>query len=395
MEKYDIGIIGGGAAGILAAISAARRGRSVIMCEKTSCIGKKILATGNGRCNLLNDDLSEAHYNPAAGKLVRSVFDVFGRNEVLVFFRELGLELYSDEGRIFPRTNQASSVLKVLELELSRLAVPVRLNFECISITPSKNGFVIASKSGEKIECRKVIVTGGGKTYPAFGSDGGSYELAHKLGHSIVEPVPVAVPLEVKDILCHLLQGQKIFATARPVVDGITGEETAGELLFTKYGLSGTCILDVSEAVSIALNRRHKTQVLVAVDLVPFMDEEALASELERRSNRGTAAADMLAGILPNKFGPALQDLFESEGVIAAVKTIKRHHFRVTATRGWNEAEFTAGGVSVSEVVEGTLESKVKKGIYFAGEVLDVNGERGGYNLAWAWASGWVAGQTV
>jgi predicted Rossmann fold flavoprotein len=394
MERFNTIIIGGGAAGIMAAISAARRGDSVAICEKTGCLGKKILATGNGRCNLLNDDLDESHYNAAARGLVQSVFANFGKKAVLDFFKDLGLELYSQEGRIFPRTNQAASVLRVLELELGRLRVPAKFNFDCAAVTPSKNGYVVSSKAGEKIDCRMVIVTGGGRTYPAFGADGGGYEIARRLGHTIVEPVPVAVPLEIKDPLCHLLQGQKISAAARSVIDGITGEEIMGDLLFTKYGLSGTCILDVSEAVSIALNRRHKTQVLVAVDLVPFLNEAAIREELERRWNRGADPADVLVGILPNKFGAAMQDLFDS-GIDGAVKSLKHRLFRVTATRGWNEAEFTAGGVTANEVVEGTLESKLKKGVYFAGEVLDVNGERGGYNLAWAWASGWVAGTTA
>ncbi len=360
MERFNTIIIGGGAAGIIAAISAARRGDSVAICEKTGCLGKKILATGNGRCNLLNDDLDESHYNAAARGLVQSVFANFGKKAVLDFFKDLGLELYSQEGRIFPRTNQAASVLRVLELELGRLRVPVKFNFDCAAVTPSKNGYVVSSKAGEKIDCRKVIVTGGGRTYPAFGADGSGYEIAQPLGHAIVEPVPVAVPLEIKDPLCHLLQGQKISAAARSVIDGITGEEVMGDLLFTKYGLSGTCILDVSEAVSIALNRRHRTQALVAVDLVPFLNEAALREELEQRWNHGADPADVLVGILPNKFGAAMQDLFDS-GIDGAVKSLKHRLFRVNATRGWNEAEFTAGGVAANEVVEGTLESRLKK----------------------------------
>ena len=391
MERFNIAIIGGGAAGILAAISAAHRGESVVILEKTSVLGKKILATGNGRCNLLNDALDESHYNATARDLVRSVFGKFGKWEILGLFERLGLATYSQDGRIFPRTNQAASVLKVLELELKRLSVPVKFNFDCTAIDRSPFGFVISSKTQESVECRKVIITGGGKTYPSFGSDGSGFEIARRLGHNIVEPVPVVVPLVVKDALCHQLQGQKIFAAARSVINGEVGDEVQGELLFTKYGLSGTCILDVSGDISIAVARQNKTQVFVAVDMVPFLSEEALKVELEQRWNKAPDAGDVLVGILPNKFGPAFHGLFD-HGIEAAVKILKHRLFRVTDTRGWNEAEFTAGGVSVSEVTEGTLESKLQKGIYFAGEVLDVNGERGGYNLAWAWASGWVAG---
>ncbi|PPD58234.1 aminoacetone oxidase family FAD-binding enzyme [Dehalogenimonas etheniformans] len=391
MESFDTAIIGGGAAGIVAAISAASHGKSAIILEKTPLLGKKILATGNGRCNLLNENLDASRYNSPSRPLVDSIFQQFGKVEILGFFERLGLSLYSQEGRIFPRTNQAASVLRVLELELKRLSVPIKFNFDCHAIVTLPDGFNVVSKSGETLKTRKLVVTGGGRTYPSFGSDGSIYELARQLGHSIEEPVPVVVPLVIKDPLCHQLQGQKIFASARSVINGEIGNEIQGELLFTKYGLSGTCILDVSEAISIAVARQGKTQVFVAIDMVPFMSENSLKEQLERRWNRAPDAADVLVGILPNKFGPAFHSLFD-QGVEAAVKSLKHRLFRVTATRGWNEAEFTAGGVLVNEVIEGTLESKLQKGLYFAGEVLDVNGQRGGYNLGWAWASGWVAG---
>ncbi|KTB47927.1 aminoacetone oxidase family FAD-binding enzyme [Dehalogenimonas alkenigignens] len=392
MERFETAVIGGGAAGLLAAISAGRRGVPVVICEKTSQLGKKLLATGNGRCNLLNTNLDEFHFNAAARGLVSSIFAIFDRDRMLGLFQELGLEVYSDEGRVFPRTNQASSVLKVIELELKRLPVAVKYNFDCASINHAKSGFIVAARSGEKVDCRRVVLAAGGRTYPAFGADGGAYEIARKLGHTIVEPVPVAVPLVVKDNLCHLLQGQKILAVARSMINGQPGVEYSGEVLFTKYGLSGTCILDASEEVSIALTRKHRTQVFIAVDLVPFISREKLAGELQRRRDKGLPPADLLTGILPNKFGPALQGILENSDVAVIVESLKNHLFRVADTRGWNEAEFTAGGVAVDEVAPGTLESKLKKGIYFAGEMLDVNGERGGYNLAWAWASGWVAG---
>ena len=266
MEKYATAVIGGGAAGICAAISQASTGGSVIICEKTTQLGKKILASGNGRCNLLNDNLSELYYNGAARDLVKSIFGKFGKSEILEFFKGLGLETYSQDGRIFPITNQAASVLKVLEMELKRLSVPVEYDFCCDGISLSKSGIVISSKSGKRIACQKVIITGGGKTYPVFGSDGGIYEIARQLDHTVIEPVPSAVPLVVKDSLCHTLQGQRIIAGARNIIEGRKSEEVQGELLFTKYGLSGTCILDISEEVSIAINREHKKDVFVAVD---------------------------------------------------------------------------------------------------------------------------------
>jgi predicted Rossmann fold flavoprotein len=273
--------------------------------------------------------------------------------------------------------------------------VPVEYNFDCSGISSSKYGLQISSANGKKIECRKAILTGGGKTYPAFGSSGNAYDIAKKIGHSILEPVPSVVPLVIKDNLCFLLQGQRIMATARAIIDGRDGEIAGGELLFTKYGLSGTCILDISESISIALNRQHKTQVYVSIDMVPFMDKERLNDELEKRQKAGSEAGEMLTGILPVKLSDAFKDLFgKSGGVKKAVNTLKDWRFEVSGTRGWNEAEFTSGGVNVKEINPITLESKLKPSVYLAGEILDVNGKRGGYNLGWAWASGLVAGES-
>ena len=387
-------VIGGGAAGLLAAICIGRQGKPVIICEKTAQLGKKILATGNGRCNLLNDDLNELHYNSNARDLVKSVFTRFGKAEILDFFRSLGLEVYSQEGRIFPVTNQAASVLKVLEMELRRLSIPVEYSFDCTSLAFSNNGISVISKTGKNIECEKVIVTGGGMTYPAFGSDGSTYEIARKIGHTIIQPVPSVVPLRVKDSLCHNLQGQKISAVVKSVIDGRISSIVKGELLFTKYGLSGTCILDSSEVISIAMNRLHKTDISVVVDMVPFIDKEGLLHEIERRKKDRWLDEEMLTGILPNKFSTTLKGIFEKYDANTSIGLIKDRHFQVTGTLGWNEAEFTSGGIKTDEIQLGTLESRLQKGVYFAGEILDVNGKRGGYNLGWAWASGYVAGQT-
>jgi len=387
-------IIGGGAAGICAAISKARRGERVLLCEKSSRNGRKILATGNGRCNLANDLLTEEFYNPAARGLVRSVFERFGKEEILMFFRGLGLETCSQDGRIFPRTNQAASVLKVLELELARLSVPVEYEFDCSEVAFSGKNIIISGKNGKRFECQKVVIAGGGKTYPAFGSDGSTIELARQMGHRIVEPVPSAVPLVARDTLCQALQGQRISARAISIIDGKIVEEATGELLFTKYGLSGTCILDVSESISVAINRLHRKDVFVSVDMVPFLAKDALVTELQRRKQDGWANEDMLVGILPNKLCLALRNIFEGGNLHTAVETLKGRRFKIAGTRGWNEADFTSGGLDTREINELTLMSKLKPGVYFAGEVLDVNGKRGGYNLAWAWASGYLAGQT-
>jgi predicted Rossmann fold flavoprotein len=225
----------------------------------------------------LNDDLSEVHYNPASRGLVRSIFERCGKTAILDFFHDLGLPVYSNEGRLFPVTNQAASVLKVLEMELKRLAVAVEYDFDCCDVSPVKDGIRVLSKNGKSMECRKVIVTGGGGTYAAFGWEGSIYAVARRLGHTVIGPVPAAVPLVVKDSLCYFLQGQRISASAWSVVEGRKGREVRGELLFTKYGLSGTCILDISEEISIALNRESRTDVQVTVDMLPFIESAGSA----------------------------------------------------------------------------------------------------------------------
>lgn len=394
MQHYTTAIIGGGASGLVAAISAKRRGDQVVLCEKTARLGKKVLASGNGRCNLSNDHLDPSHYNKASRHLVKSIFAVFGRDDIAGFFAGLGISLYSDHGRVFPVTNQSATVLKALELEIARASIPVEFDFDAAHITDSDGAFMLESRKGAKISCNRLIIATGGRSYPSFGSDGSGYAFARHRGHTIIEPVPAAVPLDAKDALCQPLQGQKIFARARAIVGGTIEAEADGEVLFTKYGLSGTAILDISRPLSIAVNRLAKKDAEVAVDLVPFMEQDALQKELERRRAAGCAAEDLLVGILPNKFGPALKMRLDPKTPERSAARLKDTRFKVTGTRGWNEADFTAGGVDTREVKEGTLESQLKKGLYFCGEILDVDGRRGGYNLAWAWASGFVAGLT-
>jgi predicted Rossmann fold flavoprotein len=390
--NFDVAVIGGGAAGMVAAISARRAGASVVLLERMPRLGKKVLATGAGRCNLSNERVDASFYNPEAQGFVGSIFKHFGPQAILHFFRDLGLEFYSDGGRIFPVTDQASSVMDLLELELARLKVAVECHCDVNELTLQRESWLVHAKNGKSFKCRKAVLCGGGKSYPALGSDGSAYALAVKLGHKLVEPVPGTVPLTVTDPWCHFLQGMRIDVRATSVIEGKTVRTEPGEMLITKYGLSGTAILDVSDEISIAFHRRHVKDIHLLVDLVPFMEEEKLRDEFSKRLSRAFPAEKLAAGILPGKFGPILVRDLQSGNVSQMARFLKSRKFKVTGTRGWNEAEFTAGGIATSEVHSETLESKCRKGLYLAGEILDVNGRRGGYNLAWAWASGFVAG---
>jgi predicted Rossmann fold flavoprotein len=392
---YDVAVIGGGAAGIVAAISARRKGARVLLLEKTLRLGKKVLATGAGRCNILNDTVDASFYNPEAKSLVTPVLDRFGKKEILHFFKELGLRVYSDGGKLYPVTNQAASVMEVLTAELERLGMETVFQSEVTGISKAHDRFTVNVRPDKRFTARAVVVCGGGKSYPSFGADGGAYKFFTHLGHKLVEPVPSTVSLLVKDHCCHTLQGQKIKAAVAGVIDGREVRRAEGDLLFTKYGLSGTAILDISEDLSIAINRQGKKHISVVTDLVPFIGEEELKKELMIKLGKKFAPDKLLIGLLPHKFAGALSEILRTKdaGVIAA--HIKNKRFPVDGTRGWNEAEFTAGGIDTNAFDPATLESKLCRGVYAAGEILNVQGRRGGYNLAWAWASGHIAGESA
>ncbi len=397
-KRFDVAVVGGGAAGLVAAVSASRRGGSVVICERMPRLGKKILVTGGGRCNLTNDELKPEAFTSGSREIVASILGRFGKKDIRDFFKGLGLETHSEGGRVFPATNQASSVLKVLELEIGRLGVAVELGFEATGIGHSGSSFSVEAGDGRRIEARAVILAGGGRSYPALGSNGSAYALAGRFGHSVVTPVPSAVPVLAKDRMCHFLQGQKVRAAAASFVGGKPAGRAEGEVLFTQYGLSGTAVLDVSESLSIAIHRDGRADAALVLDLVPFMGTEALAAELRSRAKAGWPAGDLAAGILPEKFAPVISAMAagSERGPGGAGETLaaglKAKRFAVLGTRGWNEAEFTSGGVDAREVDPRTLESKLQPGLFLAGEMLDVQGGRGGFNLAWAWASGHVSG---
>lgn len=396
MKPYDVIVIGGGAAGMTGAIFAKRRGASVLLCEKMPKLGKKLLISGAGRCNLLNEKLDASFYGASARELVARIFEQFGKTAILDFFSELGLPVCSDEtGRMFPVTNQAASVLRVLEMELERLEISSALNCAIKNIEKTGTHFSLKTEKGQIFHAKSIMLCGGGKSYPALGSDGNCYAFAEQFGHTLVEPVPGTVSLVAKNSWCHLLQGQKIRATVTSRIQGKDIRTVSGELLFTKYGLSGTAILDVSNEISIAINREHLQDIYVITDLIPFMDEGALVEELSRRFEKGIARSHLLEGLLPSRFFLPLKEILQKADASTIAHLLKHKEFKLQGTRGWNEAEFTTGGIPAVEVKPDTLESKRQRGLFFAGEILDVQGRRGGYNLAWAWASGAVAGNSI
>ncbi|MBI4549486.1 MAG: aminoacetone oxidase family FAD-binding enzyme [Candidatus Omnitrophica bacterium] len=394
MKSRKIVVVGGGGAGIVAAIAAARLGAEVTVAERMSLLGKKVLASGAGRCNLLNETLNASFYNEEAAGMVNETFRRFGKDEILSFFRELGLWTHTEEdGRIFPLTDKALTLMDLLRAEIEKLGIAVQLNCHVRSVKSSGREFVLEIENGKALRAERVILAAGGQSYPNLGSDGSGFELARAFGHAIVPPVPITVPLMTQDVWCRVLEGQRIRGRARPFLDSkAVMPWIEGDILFTNYGLSGTAILDISDPVSVGLNRAPAKKASVALDLVPFLSENDLARELERRVARGMKDAYLVAGLLPPKFAQVLREFLVPDKVRRLAAVLKNRVFFVSGTRGWDAAEFTAGGVAISEVDSRTFESRKQGGLYLCGEVVDVNGRRGGYQLAWAWASGYLAG---
>lgn len=426
--NFDLIIVGGGAAGIMAAISAKRKNSalSVAIVDRTFALGRKILVCGAGRCNVTNINLNKEitnRYYGASPEFIQTVFDKFGFQDIVDFFAELGVELYVERktniGKLFPVTDQAKTVTAVLEDELKRLGVQVFLNTEVESIN-QESGFVIKAKAlaenskqntqnpqlttlNLSLTTQNLILSAGGKTYPALGSNGSGYELARSLGHTIVTPVPSALPLEGKSQLSHLLQGTRIEIEATSVIDGIDIKSSVDDVMFTQYGLSGPAILNISREISIAINRNQSGNCVVRLNLLPGKDAKSvLEARWQKRPDQLVNVS--LYGLLPNKVCDALVQLAEIDRSKLAkdllpteidrlIALITRYEIAITATRGWNEAEFTAGGVETSEVNAQTLESSKVKGLYFCGEILNVDGDVGGFNLSWAWSSGNLAGR--
>ena len=425
-KKYDLVIIGGGAAGMSAAISCRRNHpkHSIAIIDRTFALGRKILVCGGGRCNLTNKHLKsnlKTHYHGSEYTFLESVFTQFPYEEIVSFFEELGVELQEDRrsksGKIFPITNQGKTITSLLIDELERNQITILLNNECANIEYKNESFHIMTRNtasegspikNNEIGAKKLILSAGSKTYPALGSNGSGYDLASSLGHSIIQPIPSALPLEGKNVLSQKLQGIKITAEVTSYIEGKECRRSADDLLFTKYGLSGSAILNISREISIHLNREKKKNCFVAINFMPGKSVGQVTRLLHQRWDRrpDQSVEKSLFGILPNKVSGILLasikveknkpvevlSKLEKRNIVEALSNTK---IQISATRGWNEAEFTVGGVNTTEVKRGTLESKKQPGLYFCGEILDVDGEIGGYNLSWCWSSGWVAGKLL
>ena len=397
-----VAIIGAGAAGMTAAITAASNGAEVVVLEHMDRVGKKILSTGNGRCNQ-----DRSCYHSDNESFPWKIIEKFNAEQIIKLFEELGVYAKNRNGYMYPYSDQASSVTEALKMELERLQIDVRLQTECTDIFPRKKGFTLQIvKDGKKgkIYADHVILCTGSRAFPASGSDGSGYDLAKKLGHKIIPVLPALVQLRCEEKFFKSIAGVRVQGTVSIWSENQCLAKDTGELQLTNYGISGIPVFQVSRYAAIALYKKKKVQAIL--DFMPEFSEDELEKFLIKRAKmRPYKRADQFFTGLSNK---KLSDLWVKEagiskekkvGVFAEkeiqqlVRLIKNFKVIVTETNSYEQAQVCRGGIDTKDVHPDTLESRYVPGLYFAGEILDVNGMCGGYNLTWAWASGAVSGR--
>lgn len=401
----QIAVIGGGASGMMAAITAASKGARVVLIEHKDRIGRKILSTGNGRCNFTNTHQEPVCYHSDQFLFPWGIIEKFNAQETISFFLQLGIYSKNRNGYLYPNSDQASAVLDALRMELERLNVEIRTDTQCREIIPGKKGVRIVTDSGE-IRADRVILSTGSKAAPVTGSDGSGYDLAKKLGHRIVPVLPALTGLQCEGKFFKAIAGVRANGTVSIWADGECIARDTGELQLANYGISGIPVFQVSRYASRLLY--EKKEVSAVLDFMPDFTEEQTAVFLKARAGmRPRKRADQfLIGLFHKK----LSDLWVKLSGIPAEKKageltveefksltgmIKNFRVRVKAANPYEQAQVCCGGVDTAEVDPDTLESIYVPGVYFAGEILDVDGMCGGYNLQWAWSSGHVAGEAA
>lgn len=438
--RYDVIVIGAGASGLAAAIAAARQGSSVLVIEQKEKAGKKILATGNGKCNFTNMVQKPECYRSDDSAFAMEVLSCFDIKHTLKFFEELGIYPRNRDGYLYPNSEQAGSVVQVLLMECERLKVEFHFQEKVKAII--KPFYTVVTETGEEDKVKqnnnaskafpvkntdsnkkkgkqppdnesvktehtyygsRVIIAAGGCASPQLGSDGSGYKLAESFGHTIIKPLPALVQLKSPDKYCRTVSGVRTGAKAAVYAgQRLLGEET-GEILFTDYGISGIPVLQLSRFAAKELDRGKQVHLLL--DFMPELAREELTQVLWQRIKRkeGRNTEEMLVGLLNNKLSYIIikeagldvqknvKQITEQE-IEKLVHGMKEFVMHISGTNSFENAQVSAGGVSTGELQVPTLQSKLAKGLYLAGELVDVDGTCGGYNLQWAWSSGYLAG---
>ena len=409
MSNFDVIVIGAGPAGLLAAGRAAELGGKVLVLEKMKREGRKLLITGKGRCNITNDaPISEfiKHVYPN-GRFLRSAFSSFFSKDIIELLKEHGVESTLERGgRYFPASNRSKDVLDALLQWVNSYKVDIRCGHRVEELIVEDNIIKGVKANGQKFLSNNVIIATGGKSYPATGSNGEGYELARNVGHSIERARPALVPLESEGDLAQKLQGLNLKNVKATVwVNGKKRADDFGEMIFTHFGLSGPIILTLSREVVREL--QDKNRVEIAIDLKPALDEQKLDARLIRDLNEhgNKKLLNIFKLWLPSSMIPVFVDLLNintekecnqvsSKERKQILHLLKNLVFKISSYRSFKEAIITSGGINTKEITQKTMESKIVKGLYFAGEMIDLDAETGGYNLQIAYSTGWLAGNS-
>lgn len=396
-----IAIIGAGAAGMTAAITAASSGaHEVLLFERQARVGRKLLATGNGRCNLSNRNTGVTRYHGVCPTFVEPALSAFPVASTLDFFQALGLYTVTEsDGKIYPYSDQANSVVDVLRFGLQRKNITLYTGTEITSVKHGKDGFSLRS-AGQIFSADRLIVACGGAAGTKLGGSLSGYQLLRSLGHHCTKLYPSLVQLKTDPELVRTMKGVRANAKLRLTINDTLLAQSCGEVQFTEYGVSGPAVFELSRAASTA------EDTVLHLDFLPNMRQEDLLSSLCIRISRypDLSCEDLLTGILHNRLGRMLLkscDVVLStpltalnwKQLIDIVSRCYNFELRVRGTMGMDNAQVTAGGICTQEFDENTLQSRIVPGLYACGEVLDIDGDCGGYNLQWAWSSGRLAGQ--
>lgn len=403
-----IAVIGAGASGMTAAIQAARMGAQVSVYERNDRVGRKILSTGNGKCNFSNEKMSADFYRGSGVILVDPVFQTFGVRETKAFFAGLGMRTKDRDGYLYPASGQASTVLDVLRYELERLAVNIHTDREVADLKSVSDeiGIIVETKDGRQERYDSVVVACGGQAAPKTGSDGQGYALARKLGHHIVPIVPALTALRCREDFYRRVAGVRCDVSLTLYIDGQPVRSDMGELQWTDYGISGIPVFQISRDAAYGLSE-HRT-VTVKINMMPdFTEDNAYVLFWKQRWERqgGQAMEQFVTGLVNKKIGllflklAGIRENERASEVPRACREKLEKLYRsftvsVCGTNSFDQAQVCAGGVDCHEVTD-SLESRIVSGVFFAGEILDIDGICGGYNLQWAWSSGSVAGQAA
>lgn len=395
---------------MFAAITAARNGHDVSLFEKNEKLGKKLFITGKGRCNITNAGDMETLFASVVSnsRFLYSSFYGFTNQDVVSFFEELGVKTKTERGdRVFPASDHSSDVIRAMERELKRLRVQVRLHTQVVKVLAVNGQFVkIELADGEKIAGDACIVATGGLSYQSTGSTGDGYRFARECGHTIVPCAPSLVPMEVKEDWVGKLMGLSLRNVTVSVYEGKKRlYQDFGEMLFTHYGVSGPLIISASSYVGSIMKGR---ELRLEIDLKPALNEEQIDQRIRRdfEENRNRQFKNALGKLFPSKLIPVMVELsginpekkvnvISREERLGFVRLIKRLTLTVTGLRDYDEAIITKGGVRTKEIDPGTMESKLVRGLYFAGEVLDLDALTGGFNLQIAWSTAYAAGSSI